>query len=238
MKKELIWTFIGILSIFGLIGCYNEDSNSFFNPYGKYQGSNGIYGGTLIINENGNWKVTWEDEGGQQTVSGKYHNGDKKLFGQGMVYIPGIGYQDSGYTEFGEFLGNDIISGGWTFKKISEQKDSEQWKQYLQEQSNNNSEKTELQFKKVGDNDITYLHVFNPNKYGAYIRIAITTNKNNVTGLEFLMDDNGILWDIYGKKCGKIKISGKYASVSGVKEASGKYVKGDYTYETGPIIGE
>lgn len=207
MKKATICTIISIVCVFGIISIHSCNSSS-FNPYGKYYGSYGTYGGTLVINEDGNWKVTWEDEGGQQTVSGKYHDGDKKLFGQGTVYIPGIGYQDSGYTEYGEFVGTDIRSGGWIFKK-------------------------ELQFKQVGENDVKYLHVFNH-----HVRIVITTNKNNVTGLEFVMDDDGILWDVNGERCGEIKFSDNYARVSGIKGASGKYIKGDYTYETGSIIGE
>lgn len=237
MKKATICTIISIVCVFGIISIHSCNSSS-FNPYGKYHGSNGTYGGTLVINEDGNWKVTWEDEGGQQTVSGKYHYGDKKLFGQGTVYIPGIGYQDSGYTEYGEFVGNDIRSGGWIFKKVPEKKVSEQWKQYIQETENGNIEQTEIQYKHVGKNDVKYLHVFNQNKYGAHVRIVITKSKNKVTGLEFLLDSDGILWDISGNKCGEIKFSNNYVRVSGIKGVSGKYVKGDYTYETGPIIGE
>lgn len=189
------------------------------NPAGKYIADNGSY---IIITDTKTWHGEINEKSSSTGIEWNYSYGGtinerNELVitkGETRRVISGGAIVDGGNI-LGELVGNEIHSGGLVLKK---QNNSQ----------TNNYSSNHKQYKKNGIKSVSYVQITNDKVF-----ISTTYSKYDVRCIKF-KKKGIIIKDLNGVDNG-ILLHGLWGvRVLGVKNVSGYYRAGDYTYETGP----
>ena len=212
-KKQLLTIIVCLLTLIAT-ACSSKSNTT---AAGKYTASNGSY---IIITNSNSWHGEIKEKSISTGIDWEYSykgtlNDKNELVitkGETRRVMPGGAVIDGGDI-LGELVGNEIHSGGLILRKQS----------YSQSASNS----SQKQYKRVDKKSVSYVQI-----YGDKVIITTTRNKYDVSCLEFKKDGFKLIGQ-NGASDGKIFRGLFGVRILGIKDVSGFYRRGDYTYNTG-----